>query len=172
VLAFLSLRYINSTGGYPDAFFCSKAEELIMQSKDFDLTNPVVVVRLMAGLFYIPHVLFKLMGFSASVAAFGKMGFEPPLYWLLLAIATEAICAVGLTLNLYTRYVSLMSAGTMAFAVYGTFATKGVHWMWNFGVEYLAFWGIASLALAVHAWKDVWASEKGIARLTVAHARP
>jgi putative oxidoreductase len=142
-----------------------------MPAKDFDLTNPLVIVRLMAGLFYLPHVLFKLTGFSASVAAFGKMGFEPPLYWLLLAIATETICAVGLTFNLYTRYVALMSAGAMALAVYGTFATKGVHWMWNFGgVEYLVFWGVASLALAVHGWKEVWSSEKGIARLTVAHA--
>ena len=143
----------------------------MLKAKDFNLTDPVVVVRLMAGLFYIPHIVFKLTGFSASVAAFGKMGFEPALYWLLLAIATETICAVGLTLNVYTRYVGLMSAGTMALAVYGTFATKGVHWMWNFGgVEYLVFWGVASLALAVHAWKDVWSHERGLARLTVAHA--
>jgi putative oxidoreductase len=143
----------------------------MLKTKDFDLTNPVVVVRLMAGLFYIPHIVFKLTGFSASIAAFGKMGFEPALYWLLLAIATETICAIGLTLNVYTRYVALMSAGTMALAVYGTFATKGVHWMWNFGgVEYLVFWGVASLALAVADWKEVWAHEKGFARLTVAHA--
>lgn len=140
-------------------------------SKDFDLSNPIVVVRLMAGLFYVPHVLFKLMGFSASVAAFGKMGFDPPLYWLSLAIVTETICAIGLTLNLYTRYVGLMSASTMALAVYGTFVTKGTHWMWNFGgVEYLVFWGVASLALAVHAWKEVWTAEKGISRLTVVAA--
>jgi len=143
------------------------------RASDFDLSNPIVVVRLMAGLFYVPHILFKLMGFSASVVAFGKMGFEPPLYWLLLAIVTETICAIGLTFNLYTRYVGLMSAGTMMFAVYGTFATKGVHWMWNFGgIEYLAFWGIASLALAVHAWSQVLSSEKGLARFTAisAHA--
>jgi putative oxidoreductase len=142
-------------------------------AKDFDLTNPIVVVRLMAGLFYVPHILFKLGGFSASLVGFAKMGFEPPLFWLSLAIATETICVVGLTFNLYTRYVALMSAGTMALAVYGTFATKGVHWMWNFGgVEYLAFCGIASLALAVHAWKEVLNAETGFARLTVvaAHA--
>jgi putative oxidoreductase len=81
------------------------------------------------------------------------LGFEPPVFWVSLAIATEAICAVGLTLNLHTKYVGLMSGGVMAFAAYGTFATKGIHWMWNFGgVEYIAFWGIASVSLAVHAW--------------------
>jgi putative oxidoreductase len=142
-------------------------------AKDFDLSNPINVVRLMAGLFYIPHVLFKVTGFASSLVAFQKMGFEPPLFWVSLAILTEALCAVGLTFNIYTRYAGLMSAGTMAFAASGTFATKGVHWMWNFGgVEYIVFWGVASLALAVHAWKEVWSAEKGVARLTVvaAHA--
>ena|ERR1044071_442910 len=142
-------------------------------ARDFDITNPINLVRLMAGLFYIPHVLFKVTGFSGSLIAFQKMGFEPPLAWVTLAIFTEALCAVGLTFNLYTRYIGLMSAGTMVLAAYGTFATKGVHWMWNFGgVEYIAFWGIASLALAVNAWKEVWTAEKGVARLTVvaAHA--
>jgi putative oxidoreductase len=139
--------------------------------QDFDLTNPVVVVRLMAGLFYIPHVVFKLLGFAGSQVAFAKMGFQPPLFWVSLAILTEATCAIGLTFNLYTRYVGLMSAGTMALAVYGTFATKGVQWMWNFGgVEYLVFWGVTSIALAVQAWKEVISTEKGMARLTVAHA--
>ncbi|WP_170149570.1 DoxX family protein [Rhodoplanes roseus] len=143
----------------------------MLKAKDFDLTNPAVVVRLLAGLFYIPHILFKLIGFSGSLVAFGKMGFTPPLLWVSLAILTETICAVGLTLNLYTRYVALMSAGTMALAIYGTVAVKGANWMWNFGgVEYLAFWGIVSVALAVSAWKDVLATTTGYARLTVANA--
>ena len=124
-----------------------------MTNQSFDLTNPIVVVRLMCGLFYVPHVLFKVLGFSGSLVAFSKMGFDPPLFWVSLAIATESICAVGLTLNICTKYVGLMSAGTMALAAYGTFATKGIHWMWNFGgVEYIAFWGIASASLAAHAW--------------------
>ncbi len=141
----------------------------MLHRKDFDLTNPVVVVRLMAGLFYLPHILFKLTALEGSVAAFGKMGFQPPLFWVSLAILTETVCAIGLTLNLYTRYVGLMSAGTMALAAYGTFATKGLHWMWNFGgVEYLAFWGVVSLALGVHAWKEAFKAEEGIDRFTVA----
>src|SRR6476620_1549348 len=130
-------------------------------NKSFDLTNPLVVVRLMCGLFYVPHVLFKVQGFEGSIVAFGKMGFQPPMLWVLLAITTEAICAVGLTFNVYVQFIGLMSAGVMAFAAYGTFATKGVHWMWNFGgVEYIAMWGVASFMLAVAAWKQVLAGER------------
>ncbi len=143
----------------------------MLTRKDFDLTNPAVVVRLMAGLFYFPHVVFKLAGFAGSQAAFAKMGFEPALFWVSLAILTETICGIGLTLNLYTRYVGLMSAGTMALAIYGTIVAKGAQWMWNFGgVEYLVFWGVASAALAVQAWKDVLTTKTGVARLVVAHA--
>jgi putative oxidoreductase len=143
----------------------------MLDSRDFDLTNPTVVVRLMAGLFYVPHVVFKISGFAGSLVAFGNMGFQPPLFWVSLAIATEVLCAVGLTFNLYTRYVGLFSAGTMALAAYGTFATKGLHWMWNFGgVEYIVFWGVCSLALAVNAWKQVLSAEKGVSRLTVVTA--
>jgi len=135
-----------------------RTRAMTIRREDFDVSDPVVVVRLMCGLLYVPHVLFKVLGFSGSLIGFAKMGFEPPVFWVSLAIATETICAVGLTLNLHTRYVGLMSAGVMAFAAYGTFATKGLHWMWNFGgVEYIAFWGIASFALAVHAWKAVLA---------------
>src|SRR5262252_5555390 len=68
----------------------------VPNSKDFDLTNPIVVVRLMAGLFYVPHVLFKITGFAGSLTAFGNMGFQPPLFWVSLAILTELICARGL----------------------------------------------------------------------------
>jgi len=39
------------------------------KSKDFDLTDPIVVVRLMAGLFYVPHALFKIAAFTGSLAA-------------------------------------------------------------------------------------------------------
>ncbi|NVO13654.1 MAG: DoxX family protein [Rhodoplanes sp.] len=143
----------------------------MLKAKDFDLTNPIVVVRLIAGLFYIPHILFKVFGFSTSLAVFAKMGFEPAIFWLSLALLTETLCAIGLTFNLYTRYVGLMSAGTLAFAVYGTVALKGPGWLWNLGgVEYLVFWGVVSLALAVNAWKEVLSTRTGFARLTAVTA--
>ena len=146
---------------------------MLPSKNDFDITNPAVAVRMMAGLFYVPHILFKVTGFAGSLAAFAKMGFEPPLFWVSLAILTETLCAVGLTFNLYTRYVGFMSAGTMALAVYGTVTAKGMIWMWNFGgIEYLVFWGVASAALAIQAWRETLAHEKGFARLIVpvAHA--
>jgi hypothetical protein len=50
----------------------------MLRGKDFDLGNPTVVLHIMTGLFYIPHAVFKIIVFSASLAAFQKMGFSPP----------------------------------------------------------------------------------------------
>jgi putative oxidoreductase len=41
--------------------------------QDFDLTNPAVVVRVMLGLLYVPHSVFKLTAFAGAQAAFAKM---------------------------------------------------------------------------------------------------
>lgn len=125
-----------------------------MRKSDFDLTDPVVVVRLMCGLFYAPHILFKLGNMAGSAAFFGRVlpYGEVMLY---LAIAAETACLVGLTLNIMVKWLGFVSAGIMAIAVYATVMTKGAGWLWNLGgVEYLVFWGVTSVALAVHAWKQ------------------
>ncbi len=125
-----------------------------MRRSDFDLTDPAVVLRLMCGLFYAPHILFKLGNMAGSAAFFGRVlpYGEVMLY---LAIAAETACLVGLTLNILVKWLGFVSAGIMGIAVYATLVTKGAGWLWNLGgVEYLMFWGLASVALAVHAWKQ------------------
>lgn len=125
----------------------------------FDITNPLVVLRLMCGLFYLPHVLAKLINTGPILGFFTAAGFPEPFYFLVLAGVVEAICAIGLTFNIYTKWVGLMSAGTMVVAAYAIIAVKGAGWMWNVGgIEYLVFWGVSSLALAVHAWKQEFAA--------------
>lgn len=125
-----------------------------MRRSDFDLTDPVVVLRLMCGLFYAPHILFKLGNMAGSAAFFGRVlpYGEVMLY---LALAAELACFVGITLNILVKWLGLVSAGIMAIAVYATLMTKGPGWLWNLGgVEYLVFWGVSSVALAAHAWKQ------------------
>ena len=132
---------------------------MVFSKSDFDVTNPIVVLRLMCGLFYIPHVVAKIINTPALLGFFTVAGFPAPLYVLILAGAVEALCALGLTLNIYVKWIGLMSAGTMVVAIYALFTVKGVGWMWNVGgVEYLVFWGASSLALALHAWKQEFAT--------------
>ncbi len=125
-----------------------------MRASDFNPSNPAMLLRLMCGLFYGPHVLSKLQNMAGSATFFGKVLPYPEVF-LYLALAAEFSCFLGLTLNILVKWLGLVSAGVMAIAVYAILVTKGPGWMWNLGgVEYLVFWGAASLALAAQAWKQ------------------
>ncbi len=120
----------------------------------FALTDGMNIVRMMAGLLYAPHVLQKLTGIDASLAFFTKAGLVPAPLFLGLALVFESLSLVGLTFGLFTRWIGLASAGCMAVAAYAIIATKGLHWYWaQGGIEYLLFWGVVSLAIAVDAWR-------------------
>ncbi|MEN3111165.1 DoxX family protein [Uliginosibacterium paludis] len=119
--------------------------------RDFD---PIVPIRVAAGLLYVPHVFFKLFGMAGSAAFFARAGFQPPMFFLILALVMETVCAIGLTFNILTKWIGLISASVLAVAAYATIATKGLGWFWNLGgVEYLFVWAGISVVLALDAWK-------------------
>lgn len=120
---------------------------------NFDLKDPLVSVRVAIGLLYLPHIAFKLTGWDGAIAFFGKAGFQPALAFVLLALVMETACAVGLTFDILTKWVGLLSAAVMGVAAYAVFATKGAGWLWNLGgVEYLAVWAGLSLLVSAFAW--------------------
>ena len=127
----------------------------VVAPRAFDFSQPMTALRVVAGLFYVPHILFKVMGIAGSLAFFTKAGLTPAPVFLGLALVVETIACVGLTFGLFLRWTGLVSAGCMAVAAYAVFATKGVGWLWNMGgVEYLAMWAALSLAISYAAWKD------------------
>ena len=44
----------------------------VVAPRAFDFTQPLTAIRVAAGLFYIPHILFKLTGIAGSLAFFAK----------------------------------------------------------------------------------------------------
>lgn len=127
----------------------------VVAPRAMDLTQPLNLIRIGAGLFYLPHILFKLQGIDGSLAFFAKAGLTPAPLFLGLALVVEAAACIGLTFGLFLRWTGLMSAGCMAVATYAVFATKGVGWLWNMGgVEYLAMWALVSIALSISAWRS------------------
>lgn len=119
----------------------------------FDFTDPMVVVRVICGLFYFPHSISKIVGFAGTVGFFTKAGFYPPEAFVVLSVIMELTCAIGLTFGLFPKYLGIVSAGLMLVAGYATARVHGLGWFWaGHGVEYLVFWGVASLAVALDAW--------------------
>jgi putative oxidoreductase len=126
-----------------------------ISKSNFDVTNPAVAIRLMCGLAYIPHILFKLNDLAGTMAFFSKIGLNPAGVFVMMAIASEAVCVFGLALGILVKWVGFLSAGLMMVAAYTVFVTKGAVWLWNLGgVEYITVLGVSSLVLAIHAWKQ------------------
>jgi len=121
----------------------------------FDVTDPAVFFRMALGALYIPHILFKLMDLNGAQAFFGKAGFHPALFFVVLALVMESVSAFGLLFNVFVKYTGLISAGVIAVAIYAVVVTKGAGWLWNLGgVEYLVLWCAGSFVLALNAWRQ------------------
>ncbi|MBS1228345.1 MAG: hypothetical protein H6R17_1622 [Proteobacteria bacterium] len=121
----------------------------------FDLTDPIVVIRILCGLLFVPHILFKLNGMDGAAAFFAKAGFSPAMPIVVLALIAETTAAIGLVFGILTKWSGLLSAAVLAGATQAVLSTKGAVWLWNLGgIEYNVFWCALSLILAANAWRD------------------
>lgn len=133
----------------------------VMLPNRFSLSHGINVVRMVAGLFYAPHVYQKLTGIDASLAFFAKAGLVPAPFFLGLSLIFESLCFVLLTFGLFTRWAGVISFGCMMVAAYAIVQTKGLNWYWaKGGIEYLLFWGVMSLAVAGDALRQELALRK------------
>lgn len=139
-----------------------KIEDFKIRIENFDLGQGMNIIRIICGLFMFPHAMSKFVGGAINpgiVGFFAKAGFTPPEVWVYLAFASELAVGIALVLGLCTRFAALGAAGVLAIAVYALHVTKGFARLWNLGgYEYPVFWAIASLAVAVEAWKAHFAT--------------
>jgi putative oxidoreductase len=139
------------------------AEDFKVRPENFDLTRSENIIRIACGLFYLPHIAGKFAAFAVinpgTAKFFAAAGFSPAEAWVWVAAAAELACGVCLTLGICTRFAALGSAALMAVAVYSLQTVKGFGWTWNTGgYEYPVFWGLASVAVAVEAWRTWFAA--------------
>ena len=78
-------------------------------AQNFDFTRGDTIVRLIAGIFLIPHVYSKLVG-SGTVGFFKAAGFKPPAFWMYVACVIEVSVAVSFLSNMYARYFGVLGA--------------------------------------------------------------
>ena len=132
-------------------------EDFRIEARNFDPTNGFNLLRIICGLFLFPHVLGKFAGGAVSAATvgfFASAGFHPPEVWVYIAAISETAVGVALVLGICTRFAALGACTVLAIAVYSLQVVKGFGWTWNTGgYEYPVFWALASLAVAMEAWK-------------------
>ena len=108
-------------------------------------------MRLICGLFLLPHLYAKASNLEFTYKLYRDFRLYPPRGWVFSCIVIEIICATGMVLAIYTRYVALLEAVFLSVAAWSVWRYSGGKWLWNIGgYEYCLFWAICCIVVAIH----------------------
>lgn len=114
------------------------------------MTNEFDILRLVCGLYFIPHI-WAAFHVPSAIDVFVKNGFRPPAFWLYASAAIECVLAVGLICGLYVPWVAAIAAIHLTVATLAVFRLSGGKWLWNIGgCEFPLFWAICCIVVAIH----------------------
>ena len=103
-------------------------------------------VRVVCGLFFLPHTIAKLRNIERASGFFDKAGLHPPCFFVVPTALLEVIAAFGLVSGLYPRIGATIAAGILIAAACAIARVHALKWRWQHpGIEYLLFWAIICL---------------------------
>lgn len=118
-------------------------------ARSFDLSNGVNILRLICGLFFIPHIYAKFF-VPEALGFFVAAKFNPPKLWLYAACVIEVVAAVGLIFAIYPVYAAAIAFVELLVAAAAVWKVTKGRWLWNVGgYEYCVFWAICCLVVAM-----------------------
>jgi putative oxidoreductase len=129
-----------------------RGEVTMSWADKFNLLNEFNLLRIICGLFFIPHIVGKIT-VPATLEFFVKAGFKPAATWMYIAGAIETVLTIGLVFDIYTQYVALIAFIHLLVAAAATYKVTR-SWIWVIGgIEYCVFWALCCLVVAMHAWQ-------------------
>ena len=103
-------------------------------------------VRIICGLFFLPHTAAKLRNIERASQFFDKAGLRPARCFVVLTTVLEVVAACGLISGLYPRLGATIAAGILLVAAGAIARVHALKWRWQHpGVEYMLFWAIICL---------------------------
>lgn len=119
-------------------------------AEKFNLLNEFKILRILCGLFFIPHIFGKFF-VPAALQSFEEAGFRPAAAWMYLAAVVECFLVIGLMFGIYTSYVAGVAAIHLTIAAIVRYKVSGGQWLWHIGgMEYPLFWAICCVVVAMH----------------------
>jgi putative oxidoreductase len=103
-------------------------------------------VRIVCGLFFLPHTIAKLRNIERASLFFDKAGLRPSRFLVVLTTVLEVVAAFGLISGLYPRLGATIAAGILLVAAIAIARVHALNWRWQHpGIEYMLFWAIICL---------------------------
>lgn len=117
-----------------------------------DLIDPIVALRIICGLFFVPHIAAKIYARPVTLGFFQAAGYRPAAFFMYLALIVETIVSAFLILGLFLPYTAWVAAIFMAVAAASVLKVSKGKWLWNLGgCEYLVFWVAACGIVALNS---------------------
>jgi putative oxidoreductase len=118
---------------------------------DFDLHNGYVVLRILCGLFLIPHAWSKVATRPGPLGFFTAAGYPNPGAFVTFGLIFEVLAALSLILGIYATLFAWLTAAFLAVASASVYKLSK-KWLWNTGgCEYPLFWALACVVVALHS---------------------
>ena len=117
--------------------------------------NTIVVVsilRIVCGVFFIPHVIGKITQRQAAIDFFTLAGLKPVESFLNIALTLDLLLGVGLISGKITKYLPWIA---MVYLLVCAAAVIRVErkWLWHIGgCEYPVFWAICCGLVGYSQW--------------------
>ncbi|MDT3687574.1 MAG: DoxX family protein [Pseudorhodoplanes sp.] len=116
-----------------------------------DLSNGWVILRIMCGAFFVPHIYAKFY-VPAALGFFVAAKFNPPRFWMYVAGAIEIVLAIALIFGIFTTFTAAIAALHLMVAAAAVYRVSDGKWLWNIGgSEFCVFWAICCALVAMQS---------------------
>ncbi|BCH27769.1 DoxX family protein [Mesorhizobium sp. L-8-3] len=111
---------------------------------------PQDLLRILCGIWFVPHVVGKIRNFTKATASFEAAGLKPGRVFIVLTIALEVTAVVGMVFNIYPKVATGCAVIVLLGAAYAVMRINGPKWRWQLmGPEFPIFWALACLVSAL-----------------------
>jgi putative oxidoreductase len=116
-----------------------------------DFSNGWVILRIMCGAFFVPHIYAKFY-VPAALGFFVAAKFNPPKFWMYVAGAIEIVLALALIFGIFTTFTAAIAALHLMVAAVAVYRVSDGKWLWNIGgSEFCVFWAICCALVAMQS---------------------
>lgn len=117
------------------------------------MIEPMAALRILCGLFFIPHIVAKIVARPVTQGFFEAAGYRPAAAFMYLALGIELVVATCLIVGWWAPYAAGLAALFMLVAALSVLKVSRGQWFWNLGgCEYLLFWMAACGIVALGGW--------------------
>jgi putative oxidoreductase len=138
----------HEVGGPPPPWKGTKKGVAVEYLQNFDITNRMNILRLICGLFFVPHIYAKFL-VPEALGFFIASGVRQPKVWLYAACVIETVITLGLVFAIFPFWAALLGCLHLLVALSFVWKVTKGKWLWNIGYEYCLLWAICCLVVAM-----------------------